>query len=109
MRRILVENARRKKSLKQGGNFKRHNIELEQFETRRPPDEVLALHEALDVLAQRDPLKAELVKLRYFVGMTVPEAAEILGISPSSIDRQWAYTRAWLHQQVTGYKGDTSE
>jgi RNA polymerase sigma factor (TIGR02999 family) len=106
MRRILVESARRKKSRKRGASSERLDVELDQFESRRPPDEVLALHEALDELAQRDPLKAELVKLRYFVGMTIPEAAEILGISPSSIDRHWAYARAWLHQQVTGCKGD---
>jgi RNA polymerase sigma factor (TIGR02999 family) len=85
MRRILVESALRKKSHKRGAGGKQLNIELDQFESRRPPDEILALHEALDALAQRDPLKAELVKLRYFVGMTIPEAAEILEISPSSI------------------------
>ena len=100
MRRILVENARRKKSQKRGGGVKRDDIEVDQIEAGRPPEEILALHDALDLLAEKDATKAELVKLRYFVGMTIPEAAEVLEISPSSIDRQWAYARAWLHQQI---------
>ena len=106
MRRILVENARHKKSIMRGGGGERQDLEMEQIEANRPPEEILALHDALDDLAERDPLKAELVKLRYFVGMTIPEAAEVLGISTSSIDRHWSYARAWLHQQIA--KGDTS-
>jgi RNA polymerase sigma factor (TIGR02999 family) len=102
MRRILVENARQKKSLKSGGEFERHDFDLQGLEARRPPEEILALHEALDLLSEKDPMKAELVKLRYFVGLSIPEAAEILGISASSVDRQWAYARAWLHQQLKG-------
>ena len=105
MRRILVENARRKASLKRDGG-ERLDVEIELLAANRPPEEILALHAALDGLAQKDPLKAELVKLRYFVGMTIPEAAEVLGISASSVDRHWSYARAWLHQQIT--KGDTS-
>jgi RNA polymerase sigma factor (TIGR02999 family) len=105
MRRILVENARRKKSLKRDGG-ERLDLEIELIEANRPPEEILALHDALDGLAQKDPLKAELVKLRYFVGMTVPEAADVLGISASSVDRHWSYARAWLHQQIT--QEDTS-
>ena len=104
MRRILVENARRKKSLKRGGDLQRHPLEAVEIEAKRPPEEVLALHDALDRLAEQDSTKAELVKLRYFVGMTIPEAADVLGISPSNVDRQWAYARAWLHQEMT--KGD---
>ena len=107
MRRILVDNARRKRSPKCGGDLERQDFDLQRLEARRAPEEILALHEALDVLSEKDPTKAELVKLRYFVGLTIPEAAEILGISASSIDRHWAYARAWLHQQMT--KGDTSE
>ena len=107
MRRILVENARHKKTQKRGGGLQRQDLELEQIEAHRPPDEILALHEALDALAEIDPTKAELVKLRYFVGLTIPEAAEILGVSASSVDRHWAYARAWLHQQIA--KGDTSQ
>lgn len=101
MRRILVEKARRKLTLKQGGEMNRQDVELIQIESHRPSDEILALHDALDLLAENDPTKAELVKLRYFVGMTVTEAAEILDISPSSVDRQWAYARAWLHQVIS--------
>lgn len=106
MRRILVENARRKISVKGGGLAKRKAMDLEQIEANRPPEEILSLHEALDVLAEKDPEKAELVKLRYFVGMTVPQSAEVMGISPSTIDRHWSYARAWLHQELL--KGDTS-
>jgi RNA polymerase sigma factor (TIGR02999 family) len=106
MRRILVESARRKQSLKRGGMVEQENVDVEQIEANRPVEEVIAIHEALDALAKKDPLKADLVKLRYFVGLSVSEAAEILGISASSVDRQWAYARAWLHQQVI--KGDTS-
>ena len=102
MRRILVENARRKKSQKRGGARERENLELNHIDAGRPPDEILALHEALDMLAEKDAVKADLVKLRYFVGLTIPEAAEALEISASSIDRQWAYARAWLHQQISG-------
>jgi RNA polymerase sigma factor (TIGR02999 family) len=106
MRRILVEKAREKKSLKRGGDLQRHPLENVQIEARRPPEEILALHEALNRLAEIDPAKADLVKLRYFVGMTIAEAAEVLEISPSSVDRLWAYARAWLHQEMT--KGDRS-
>ena len=106
MRRILVENARRKISVKGGGQVQRQTTDLEQIEANRPPDEILALHEALEILAEKDPEKAELVKLRYFVGMTIPQSAEVMGISPSAIDRHWSYARAWLHQELL--KGDTS-
>ncbi len=95
-----------KKSLKRGGDLQRHPLENVQIEARRPPEEILALHEALNRLAEIDPAKADLVKLRYFVGMTIAEAAEVLEISPSSVDRLWAYARAWLHQEMT--KGDRS-
>lgn len=106
MRRILVENARRKGSLRRGGAVRHQAVELPEIEANRPPDEILALNEALDELAAVDSERAELVKLRYFVGLTVPEAAEVLGISPSSVDRKWSYARAWLHQQMA--KADTS-
>jgi RNA polymerase sigma factor (TIGR02999 family) len=106
MRRILVDNARHKKSRKHGGDLNRQDFDVQRIESRREPEEILALHEALDALSEYDSTKAELVKLRYFVGLTIPEAAEILGISASTVDRQWAYARAWLHQHMT--KGDTS-
>ncbi len=107
MRRILVENARRKKSAKAGGDLERQVFDLQRLEARRAPEEILALHEALDLLSERDPTKAELVKLRYFVGLSIAEAAEILGISASSVDRDWAYARAWLHLQIS--QGDTPQ
>lgn len=100
MRRILVENARRKQAIKHGGLVQRQELELDLIQSRRPPDEILALDTALDHLAEIDPENAELVKLRYFVGMSVSEAAETLGISPRTVDRKWAYVRAWLHQQI---------
>jgi RNA polymerase sigma factor (TIGR02999 family) len=101
MRRILVENARRKNSLKRGGDHCRQTRDMEQIRTRRPDSEIIALHDALDALTEHDPLKAELVKLRYFVGLGVDEVADVLGISRSSVDRQWAYARAWLHRQIS--------
>jgi RNA polymerase sigma factor (TIGR02999 family) len=102
MRRILVENARRKHSHKHGGGLERHDIDQLELPARELSDDLLALDEALTKLAEKDPLKADLVKLRHFVGMTIPEAAQALGISPSTADRYWAYARAWLHQKITG-------
>lgn len=106
MRRILVENARRKNSIKRGAGRARQEFDVELIETSRPSKEILAVHDALDRLAEKDPTKAELVKLRYFGGFTIPEAAEALQLSPSTIDRQWAYARAWLHQEIL--RGATS-
>ena len=101
MRRILVDAARAKRALKRGGEHQREP--LHDVAAPEPNDELLALHEALDRLAQEDPLKAQLVELRYFAGMTSDQAAEILGISPSSADRQWAFARAWLQSEVRGH------
>ncbi len=96
MRRILVENARRKGRLKRGGG--RRRVELpEVADAAGPDDDLLALDEALDRLAAEDPKKAELVKLRYFTGLSVEEAARCLGISRATADRHWAYARAWLY------------
>lgn len=97
MRRILVENARRKHRLKRGGDRKR--VDLQELETMAPApsDNFLALDEALDRLAQHDPQKAELVKLRFFAGLSVEEAANCLGISRATADRHRAYARAWLY------------
>ncbi len=102
MRRILVENARRKKSLKRGGNLTRVSFDEVQPSAREPDDDLLAIDEALSEFASRDPRKAELVKLRYFGGCTSEEAARLLGISPATAERWWAYARAWLHQEITG-------
>jgi RNA polymerase sigma factor (TIGR02999 family) len=102
MRRILVDNARRKRSLKHGGACQRVNLEETASYAQEPAEELLALHEALDQLAQEDPKKAELVKLRYFSGLSVQEAAEVLGISRASADRYWAYAKVWLYCAISG-------
>ena len=107
MRRILVENARRKKRQKHGGGWTRQEASPEDLPvaTARDPLEILNIHEALDQLAQRSPRKAELVKLRYFMGCTIPEAAQILGIAPSTAEEDWTYAKAWLRRQL-GHKDE---
>lgn len=102
MRRILVENARRKRRLKHGGGRDREQIEIADVQAPELREDVLALDEALTKLAATDKNAAELVQLRYFAGLTLPEAAQVLGISPRSADRLWAYARAWLHQEIEG-------
>ena len=96
MRRILVDNARRKQSSKHGGG--RQRLDLEDFvgATSERSDAVLAIDEALGGLAAADPQAEKLVKLRYFAGLTIPQAAEVLGVSARSADYLWAYARAWL-------------
>ena len=96
MRRILVENARRKKRDKHGGGRRRVAANLDAL-IDVPQQDVLALHEALERFAVLDPLKAKLVELRFFAGVTLDEAAACLNISPSSADRAWRYARAWLY------------
>jgi RNA polymerase sigma factor (TIGR02999 family) len=100
MRRILVEQARRRTSLKRGGGAERESVEPDQIACQSPDDELLALNDALDAFAALHPEKAELVKLRYFAGLTADEAAAVLGVSPSAADRQWAYARAWLKRAM---------
>ncbi len=101
MRRILVENARRRKSQKRGGGLRRHDAEEAQLAAPQADEDLLALDEALDKLAAQDPLKARLVQLRYFAGMTIAEAAKALGLSPATAKRYWTYCRAWLYQEIT--------
>jgi RNA polymerase sigma factor (TIGR02999 family) len=100
MRRILVENVRRKKTRKHGGDQRRADLDLDALVAPGPEMDLLALDAALDRLAQLDPQKARLVELRYFAGLTGDQAAAVLGISPSSGDRQWTYTRAWLRREL---------
>jgi RNA polymerase sigma factor (TIGR02999 family) len=100
MRRILIDNARRKKTRKRGGGLEQQP--LEGLAAPQPDEELLALDEALDRLAALDPLKAQLVELRYFAGLTGEQAAEVLGISPTTADRYWAYARAWLQAEIRG-------
>jgi RNA polymerase sigma factor (TIGR02999 family) len=100
MRRILVDNARRRGRIKRGGDRQRAPFDEMQLTVNDPPDELLALDEALTKLAERHPQKAELVKLRYFAGLTMNEAAGALDISPSTADRDWAFARAWLYRTM---------
>ena len=101
MRRILVENARRKKADKHGGGRARRELDSGIAAPADAPD-LLALDEALTRLEATDPQAARLVQLRYFAGLSIPKAAEVLGISPRTADRVWAYARAWLFQQIHG-------
>jgi RNA polymerase sigma factor (TIGR02999 family) len=100
MRRILVDQARSKQRLKRGGQFERVNINEIDVADQAGPDELLRVHDALERLASEDALKAELVKLRSFVGLGIPEAAEIFGISPTTAKRHWNFARAWLYDEI---------
>ena len=101
MRRILVDNARRKRAEKHGGGMNRHDASELPIAAPEPSEDLLALDEALERFAAFDPAKAELVKLRYFVGLTIEEAADALDISPATAKRHWAYSRAWLFQAIS--------
>lgn len=101
MRRILIENARRKKRRKYGGDQRRVDIDDVPLAIEGPSDDLLALDEALETLSKKDKAKADLVKLRYFAGLTCAQAAKILGISRSTAHEHWAYARAWLHAETT--------
>jgi RNA polymerase sigma factor (TIGR02999 family) len=101
MRRILIDIARRKKSLRQGGDRQCQSLDdVAEIAAVEPSADILAINDALERFEQIDPVKATLVKLRYFAGLTIPEAAEALGISPATADRHWAYARAWLHARL---------
>ncbi len=100
MRRILVDKARRKKALRHGGDRKRQDIEDVQLAAERKSDEVLEVHEALEKLTEVNELQAKLVKLRYFAGLTGDQTAEVLGLSPATVDRYWAHARAWLYREI---------
>ena len=101
MRRILIDRARRKLAAKHGANAE--HVDADEIEIAAPTDkddELLAVHEALDTLAAHDARKAELVKLRYFAGLTIDEAADVLGISAPTAKRDWTYARAWLFREI---------
>jgi RNA polymerase sigma factor (TIGR02999 family) len=100
MRRILIDRARRKRAVRHGGQQQRVDILDVDPASPSADDQLLAIHDALDKLAAQDPAKADIVKLRYFVGMTIAEAAEVLGISEPTAKRHWAYARAWLYQEI---------
>jgi RNA polymerase sigma factor (TIGR02999 family) len=100
MRRILVENARRKKRLKHGGHLERVDLESADIPSPMPDDELLVMDEALDRLAEVDSRAAELVKLCFFVGLTQEQAAKHLEVSISTVERTWAFARAWLFREI---------
>lgn len=100
MRRILVDNARRKGARKRGGDQARCELDLEQISAHEPREDLLALDEALTRLADENPQAAELVQLRYFAGLTLAEAAHTLKMSPRSAGRLWTYARAWLRREI---------
>ena len=100
MRRILLDRARDKHRLKRGGGWKRLRLDRFDLPADEPPDDVLALDEALQKLVRADPLSAELVKLRFFAGMSMEEAAHSLGISHRSAGRIWAFARTWLYKEL---------
>jgi RNA polymerase sigma factor (TIGR02999 family) len=102
MRRILIDNARRKAATRHGGAMQRRTLDPDATPTPEPREDLLALDEALDRLAAEDPLKADLVKLRYFVGLNLAEAAAALGLSERTAGRHWAYARAWLRRAIEG-------
>ena len=100
MRRILVESARQRGRLKRGGGGERLDLDDLNLTVQQPPDELVALDEALVEFAQKHPSEAQLVELRYFAGLTRDQAAEALGISPATAGRDWAFARAWLYKRI---------
>jgi RNA polymerase sigma factor (TIGR02999 family) len=112
MRRILVDRARARRSLKRGGGYARASIEPDDLASPVEDERLIELDQALDRLAAHDRAKAELVKLRHFAGLTSAEAAKILGISDATAERHWAYARAWLRREIVGNEdvaGEKSE
>ena len=106
MRRILIENARRKQSQRAGGGRRRLDLDVIEPAIEEPNFDLVALDEALTTLEQKDRRKAELVKLRYFAGLTIDEAARVLGIASSTADEDWAYARSWLRLAMGGSSAD---
>lgn len=102
MRRILVESARRKSRLRHGGGQQRVDLDEVELVCGMPSDELLALNEALGELEQQDSMGTQIVKLRFFAGLTHPQIAEALGVSLTTVERSWAFNRVWLYQQVRG-------
>jgi RNA polymerase sigma factor (TIGR02999 family) len=102
MRRILVDNARHKRTHKRGGERERQDLDGLEIALPEIPEDLVALDEALTKLAAADQKAADLVHLRFFAGLPLPDAAQLLGMSPRTADRLWAYARAWLHQEIQG-------
>jgi RNA polymerase sigma factor (TIGR02999 family) len=109
MRRILIDRARDKRRLKRSGTWRRLRLDDIDLSVAEPPDDLPALDEALQKLAQEDPLCAELVKLRFFAGLTLEDAAATLGIARRTADRYWAFARSWLYDELSkGEEPDAS-
>jgi RNA polymerase sigma factor (TIGR02999 family) len=106
MRRILVERARRKRTLQRGGHLQRQELLADDIALPEPPEDLLDLDVALERLEATDKRKAALVELRYFAGFTSAEAADVLGISVATAERDWAYARAWLRREITGQEAN---
>jgi len=100
MRRILIDNARRKQALRHGGGAQRVNLDALELAANTDDEQLLALNEALKQFAAHDARKAELVKLRFFAGLTNEQAAQVLGVSEPTAKRDWAYARAWLFRAM---------
>ncbi len=107
MRRILIENARRRHAVRHGGGLEKLSANATGFDFTAPTadEELLLVHDALDALAAEDPRKAELVKQCYFVGLTLEEAAEVVGLPLRTAERHWAYSRAWLAAEIERLRG----
>ena len=102
MRHILIDSARKKRRLKRGGDWQRVDLEEVHLAVDAAPDGLLAVDEALEEFAREDPDKAELVKLRFFAGLSLPQAAQTLGLSLATAKRSWAFSRAWLYGRLSG-------
>jgi RNA polymerase sigma factor (TIGR02999 family) len=104
MRRILIDAARRRQAERHGAGLERVDLNDPALEIAAPEtdDELMFVHEVLDRLARQDPRKADVVKLRYFAGLTLEEAAEVLGVSPITAQRDWAYARTWIFAEMKG-------
>ena len=102
MQQILIDSARRKQRLKHGGHLLGEELHESRIAVAVPSEELLAVNDALVALAQEDPEAAHVVQMRYFVGMTVPDIAAALGLSPRTVDRHWAFARAWLKRTIRG-------
>ena len=100
MRRILIDRARRKLRIRHGGELDRVDVEGQELAAPAPDEQLLAVHEALDILAKDHPVQAEVVKLRYFVGMTNEETAEILGVSVATVKNYWTFARTWIFNEI---------
>ena len=109
MRRILIENARRKQRYKHGADQHRVDLDGSEIAIEGPSTDLIAIDEALSKLAKEDHVVADLVKMRYFAGLTIEQAASILGVSRRTADRYWAYARAWLYQEITKAEKQRSE